>query len=582
MKKIFIVAACAILFSSCEDFLDLPPADQISSDQYWTTAGNLETYMFQFYPEFPNFKNSGVYGPLGRDAGKGSDHQVHNSEVAPQLNGTRSEVQTSGKWSWQDIRGVNIFLENYEKADEPYPSIQQYLGEAYFFKAYFYFDLVKAYGDVPWYSNSLQMDSDELYKARDPRTVVVDSILWCLDQAITHLKYRKEVSGGNSRLNKEAALIFKSRVGLFEGTWQKYHAGTEFGTSGANPNKYLQSAVDAVTELMTPDKYTIGIYNTGNPSADYNDLFSSNDLSSNEEVALWCKYDLSLQFTHAFQTDMFYGYSPFVTQQLVQNFLKRDGTVYDYTNVGQTIKGLDYLTEITSECDMRLSTVIQAPGMLLWSLGSTGYYERPALFESGTRFNNTGYQMRKGMDPSANNGSLAYQNFFVTGCVIFRYAEALLNYAEAQAELGQPVDYENSLNLIRARAGMPDFAMISDPMRSEYADFGYAISDELYEIRRERAVELACEGFRYDDWRRWRAHSLFDGKQPLGFPFDASDYSDYPDLANEFTLDENGFILSSIEQIPSGYQFNESRDYLDCIPTNEITLNPNLDQNPGW
>jgi hypothetical protein len=221
--------------------------------------------------------------------------------------------------------------------------------------------------------------------------------------------------------------------------------------------------------------------------------------------------------------------------------------------------------------------------MLLWSLGSLGYYTRPGLFESGDRFNPTGYQLRKGLDPAANNGSLAFQNNFITGCIVFRYGEALLNYAEAKAELGQPVDYTKSLNLLRARSGMPEFVVIQDPLRTNYADFGYPLSDELYEIRRERAVELACEGFRFDDWRRWRAHNLFLNKQPRGFPFLASDYPDYPTLGTKFSLDANGFILPFKKLLTgSGYNFNAGRDYLDCIPTNQITLNPALVQNPGW
>ena len=584
MKKILIVFALIILFTSCTKFLDLPPADQISTDQYWKTANDLENYMLQFYPSLPNFNNDlGYYGPYGNDAYRGSDHQIRNVTVSTQLNGSRSPVQTGGNWQWANIRSLNIFFENYSKVDAPLVNTQQFIGEAYFFKAFFYFNLVSFYGDVPWYSHSLQMNSEELYKVRDSRTMVIDSVLWCLDQAVLNLKLRKDVSGGNNRLNKEAALIFKSRVALFEGTWQKYHAGTVFGTSGANSNRYLQSAVDAVTELMTPGKYTIEIYTTGNPSSDYTKLFNSNDLSSNKEVALWCRYDQGLQLTHANQSDMNYGYSPFVTHQLVENFLKRDGTPYNFKSAAQTTKGVEFLTRITSECDIRLSTIIDAPGMLMWSAGSTGYFVRPGLFESGDRFNSTGYQIRKGLDPAALNGSLSFQNNFITGCPIFRYAEALLNYAEALAELGQPVDYSKSLDLLRARAGMPNFAVISDTLRSNYADFGYELSDVLYEIRRERAVELACEGFRFDDWRRWRAHSLFLNKQPKGFPFQASDFPDYPNLASKFNLDENGFILPFSNLLPgTGYDFNVGRDYLDCIPTNQITLNPALIQNPGW
>jgi hypothetical protein len=586
MKKIFIAIALIALFASCSKVLDLPPSDQISSDQYWKTASDLENYMLQFYQYFPNFNNyfgSQAAGPMGWDAYLGSDHEILNNTVNQQLNGTRTAVQTGGNWSWVNIRSINIFFENYSKVTAPLVDIQQFIGEAYFFKAYFYFNLVRFYGDVPWYTSSLQLTSPGLYKARDPRTLVVDSILMCLDSAVANLNLLKSVNGGNNRLSKETALIFKSRVALFEGTWQKYHAGTVFGTPGANPNTYLQSAVDAVTELMTPNKYTVGIYNTGNPSTDYNTLFSSSNLSSNKEVTLWCQYNLADGFTTSFQSDLFAGIYICPTNQLVMNYLKSDGTPYNYLNVGQTTKGVAFLTKITTECDPRLGQVICAPGQIMWSLGGTGYYTRPYLYETGSQYNSTGYTLRKGLNPSVLNGSVAYNNSYTTGCIIFRYAEALLNYAEAQSELGQTVNYAASLNLLRNRAGMPNFAAIPDSLRPNYADFGYSLSDELYEIRRERAVEFACEGHSFDDWRRWRAHSLFLNQHPEGFPFLASDYPDYPGLATTIALDPDGFINPFKNLLLNGgYNFNVGRDYLDCIPTNEITLNPKLTQNPGW
>ena len=153
-----------------------------------------------------------------------------------------------------------------------------------------------------------------------------------------------------------------------------------------------------------------------------------------------------------------------------------------------------------------------------------------------------------------------------------------MNYAEAQAELGKTVDYASSINKLRARAGMPNFTVQPDPNRSQYAAFGYALSDELYEIRRERAVELACEGFRFDDWRRWRGHNLFKGKRPLGFPYLASEYA----AGLVVPTNAEGLVDPFKTSMVNGYNFNESRDYLDNIPTNEITLNPKLTQNPGW
>jgi hypothetical protein len=207
-------------------------------------------------------------------------------------------------------------------------------------------------------------------------------------------------------------------------------------------------------------------------------------------------------------------------------------------------------------------------------------FSKPFLEKTGENKNYTGFQLNKGVDPKdpTAGAALGFSTACETGAVIFRYAEALLNYAEAMAELGQPVDYANTLNKLRARAGMPPFTVQPDPNRIKYADYGYSLTDELYEIRRERAVELACEGFRFDDWRRWRAHNLFKDKRPTGFPFLASEYA----AGLNVPTNAEGFVDPFKTQLPAGYNFNVNRDYLDNIPTNEITLNPKLTQNPGW
>jgi len=583
MKRLIYLGIAALGLSACTKMLDVPPVDQISNDQYWKTASDLDAYVLQFYTTFPTFRNqSGYHGTIGQDAYSGSDHQIQNIPVAL-MNGTRTATASGGRWNWASIRAVNIFFENYEKVKDAPANIAHYAGEAHFFKAWFYFDKVKYFGDVPWYTNSMQLNDEHLYDPRTPRTQVMDSILWHLDQAISKLKLLKDVPGGNNRLSKETALIFKSRVALFEGSWQKYHAGTPFGTSGASANKYFQAAVDAVTELMTPGKYKVGITNTGKPASDYNSLFSSTNLSSNTEVTLWCKFDKTQStFSHNFQqfiTSATNGLSS--TRELVWNYLKKDGTPYDYDVLANTVKGAAYLSQIGTDCDPRLSQVIWIPGQTMWD-NSAGkvLFAKPSLEKSGENKNYTGFQLNKGVDPKdpTAGAALGFSTACETGAVIFRYAEALLNYAEAQAELGNAVDYASSLNKLRARAGLPNFTVQADANRSKYADFGYTLSNELFEIRRERAVELSCEGFRSDDWRRWRGHSLFKGKRPSGFPYLASEYA----AGLSVPTNAQGFVDPFKTSLTTGYSFKENRDYLDNIPTNEITLNPKLTQNPGW
>lgn len=573
---------------ACKKNLDQPPQDQISNEQYWKTAQDLETYMLQFYPVFPNFRNLGRIAPdyfignIGSDAVFGSDHQIM-ATPATQLNGTRTATISGGNWNWTGIRSVNIFFENYQRVNDVPASINHFIGEAHFFKAWLYFEKLRLFGDVPWYTNSMGMDDPALYKARTKRTEVADSILWHLDRAIEKLKFRKDAVGTNNRLNKEAALIFKSRVALFEGSWQKYHAGTSFGTAGADPNKYFQAAVDAVTELQIPGKYTVGISNTGKPSSDYNSVFNSKDLSANPEIALWCKFDKTQNnFSHNFQIYVTSSTNQVsVTWQLVQNYLAKTGLPYDYGAVASAAKGAAFLSKIGADCDPRLSQVIWIPGQTMWNnSGGIMLFTKPFLDGVGQRKNFTGFQLSKGADPNdpTAGGAQGFSTSCETGAVIFRYAEALLNYAEAKLELGQAPDYSKSLNLLRNRAGMPNFSVQADANRLNYADWDYSITDELNEVRRERAVELACEGFRYDDWRRWRAHNLYLNKRPLGFPYLASEY------ATTLLVQTNaaGLVDPFKNILPGGYNFNPARDYLENIPVNERTLNPNLTQNPGW
>lgn len=586
MKKYSItILHISFLFlavSCTKGFLERPPLTQIENDTYWKTASDLKNYVIQFYTAFPAFNTVGSYlGLIGWDGTRGSDVQI-DASPSTVWNGTRSPIASGGNWTWENIQNVNIFFENYGRCTDPFDQYKHHVGEAHFFKAWFYFEKVRNYGDVPWYTNSLQMDSEDLYKARDPRNVVVDSILAHLDKAIEYLSPLQEIDGGNNVLSKQAALLFKSRVALYEGTWQKYHGGTVFGTSGADPNKYLRQAVEASEELMKPI-YGLSLYSNNEPENDYCHLFSLKDQSANQEVLLWKAYSVNLNQSHSFQiyvSDRTAGIA--MTLEQVHHYLGRDGSPYDYFTTGTAVKGNAFLTKVKEECDPRLSQTVWTPGGVMWNNGfGYGVFSKPNLDESGQTLNNTGFQIRKGNDPTAPlaGGGVSWSSSDETGAIIFRYAEVLLSYAEAKAELGEQVDYAKSINLLRQRSGMPDFVIQSDPNRSRYADYGYPLSDELYEIRRERTVELGAEGFRYDDIRRWAAHKLLKGKRPKGYPFDAAEWAGQN---INYRLDGDGFLDPFVGQLPNGYGFNEDRDYLECIPTNEITLNPNLTQNPGW
>jgi len=571
MKKlIYQFIVCTFIFlimDSCENFIDLKPLDQITVDNYWKTSSDLENYMLQFYPEFFPYKN------MVTELAIHSDDMVNGSPSAI-MDGERTT--TTGNWTdeWTEIRNINIFFENYEKCEDIFSAYQHYVGEAYFFRAWFYFNLLKKYGDIPWYSKVVDLDDeDALMRSRDSRTVIADNIIDDLDNAISYLDTRDKT--GNCKISKEAALAFKTRVALYEGTWQKYHANTPFATNGADPNKYFQECIAAAEELINGN-YTVGIYSTGNPDDDYFDMFGLVNMDNINEVLLYRAFNYDEGFGNTVE-----GYLSYNAEQkggtwwLVSSYLGKDGHPYSYLNLAKTTKGNAFLTQIANDCDPRLKSTFYIPGDLMGAeVGKV--FEKPTIDGGVLQLCPTGFQVKKTTNPYNQGAAQTWEVGSETGLIILRYGEVLLNYAEAKCELDNSVAYEQ-LNLLRKRAGMPDFAINPQSSDPNIEDYGYTISDELYEIRRERRVELALEGLRDDDYMRWAAHSLFKNKRPKGYPFNAKEFPNY-----EPTLDENGLIDYYKNSLPNGYQFREGQDYLYSIPQDEITLNPNLTQNPGW
>lgn len=571
MKNIFniILMICTFLCTvGCEDYLDNPPEDQISVNSFFRTANDLDNYVKKFYTTFPGHGNA--------DVPKSEDNSDNLITPAPNsvINGERPTATGDWQDDWEDIRAINIFFDNLDNVEDGLELYAQSLGEAHFFRAMFYFDLLRKYGDVPIIDTQLFPDSEALLNPRDPRTAVVDFILSDLDNAIRHLG--KIAVTGNARLNKEAALAFKSRVALYEGSWQKYHAGTAFGTSGANPNTYFQQAVNAAEELINGN-YRRGIYSTGNPEDDYYALFGTEDMTNINEVLFYKVSSIAeglgsnIQFLTTVRTaDMA------VTWSLISSYLDRNGDPYDYLGLAGTTKGNAFLSQIATDCDPRLASTIWIPGDVRVSKDNL-FFDRPALTGGSEESCVTGFQVKKFSNAFILSAGSGFGGLSEIGRIHFRYAEVLLNYAEAKYELNGSVATAQ-LNLLRARVGMPDFDVIPQAdYGSNLVDYGYAVSDELYAIRNERRVELALEGNRIDDYRRWAAHGLFKGKRPLGYPFKSSEFP-----GHNPSIDANGLIDQFASELPNGYTFREGQDYLNSIPQDELVLNPNLVQNPGW
>jgi hypothetical protein len=566
------------LFIGCsDDLLDKLPEDEISPEAYWKTPNDLALFLNQFYTSFPVHQgfNGGVF-----EFDNNSDN-LANIFVNNRFVGNSAAVPTNdNSWSYGSIRAVNFYLENSGTAVGDANTIASYDGEAYFFRAMFYYNLLQRYGGVPYIDKVLNADSPELFSGRMPRNELATKIIEDLDKAIAKLKPKS--SAVAFRVHQGMALSLKSTVGLYEGTWEKYHAGTVFAAPVNESVKFLTMAADAAKMLM--DQNAFSLYNNGTATT-YHDLFNKFDYSGNSEVMFWKKYGLSDGLTHNVSHYIPYtGAGTGVTKSLVDSYLASDGKPISVSPLYNSSKETS-LTAIVADRDPRLAQTINTPGdlMSVFPGSPNSYFEYPTFRGNNEITNTTGFQIYKGGSTDSDQQT---GNTSTTGAIIFRYAEVLLNYAEAKAELGTLIqaDLDISINLLRARVGMPNLTVtpVADPNKAFPA-----LSDIINEVRRERRVEMALEGKRFADLMRWAAaDELIVGKRLKGFKIIGSgametEFAD--EIGNSILVNSDGVIDPYMNVIPAGFGFNLGRDYLSPIPTEQIVLSQDkLVQNPGW
>jgi len=569
LKIIISFIALIIIFNSCDkNFLDRSPLDQVGAFDFFKSPTDLKSYVNQFYTNtlFP------ISEEWGRDFD--SDNAI-STDVNTWLEGSRTLDQAGGI-DFSGVRNVNYFFDNYKRVEPnaEFSAYQQYVGEAYFFRALIYFSLLQSYGDMQWYTTEVGTESPELYKARDPRNIVADNIIANLDTAAMYLTEDK--TDGASRVNKWMALLIQSRVALFEGTWEKYHANGPFGVSNPQPEKYFNKVVEAATKIMNSELYDI--YSTGEPSSDYYDLFILRDYSSNMEVMFWKEYNNELgkgevDFRRQPNYMQQFPYEHSLTKELADSYLCTDGNPIA---ISPLFQGHTTLENEMQNRDPRFQA-ISTPDAIwrYYEDGTIEYFnELYDISNTGVQYNSPGgYMIRKGYNSNVIYHVPQYEE---TPGIIYRYAEVLLNFAEAKAELATitQADIDKSIKKLRDRVGMPNL-ILADIAADPGWDFP-DLSPTINEIRRERRVELASEGLRASDIKRWAAaDELIVGKRPKGFLASQLGVNVYP-------VDENGYLDPYQNKIPNGYGFHIDRDYLDAIPKSEIALNPILTQNPGW
>lgn len=563
MKKNYIIRtlnymAILILISSCNDFLDLQPESEISDVTFWKTPNDFKLAANWFYPSSLDDPQYGAYNNDNM-----SDIAI---AVEPDLisSGTYVAPEQDGVWdgAYSSIRNANKLIEQGEKSAIK-SNILPYLGEGYFFRAYKYFTLLKNYGGVPLIDEVLDPGSEEMYNERATRDEIVNFILSDLDEAISNLSVKSATETG--RICKEAAKAFKARVTLFEGTWRKFH-----GTGDANT--LLDLAISESYDVIGSGAYELY---KGKGIESYRYLFIDQTSQNNTESIIAKRYRNNININGWTYGISWGGMSP--TKKIADMYLCLDGLPIDESPL---FKGYDSCRSEFQNRDPRMtqSFIIPAKSIV-----------RPQ-FEVATpnwpgvgnnRNVNSGYMLYKFISEIANPASGGSEFDWN----VIRYAEVLLIYAEAKFERDgviEDADLDISINVLRDRLQMPH--LTNELITSNGLDL-------RTEIRRERTVELAFEGFRWDDLRRWKTaesellNSLLSIKV-TGTQWDSPQVTigseNTPGIFYNLPDDqlENG---CKVLQPKTQRKFDPNKNYLLPLPTKQISLNPDkLEQNPGW
>lgn len=563
MKRVqyILFIAVAALCTSCNDsFLECGPQDQLSDSNFWQTEAHLASVANTFTASLS-----------GKDWLNKTESMA---ESAPWAASTAYRTIGGGNYStdidqinsfwtvaFKGIGRTNYFLANYNRAvNVSKEKRERYAAEAYFYRAYNYWLLTSYFGDIPYITDELNVEHPDVYRGRDKREDVIKNITKDLEDHLSALpEYIQAASAEFGRISQTTAYALLSRIYLHNGMWQE--------------------AVTAAENAMKSSYYKL--YNTGKPDEDYVNLFnykgraSRNAANHETLLAFVYNYDLgeSARTSHNLSRECWVpnDYARFVpTQSQVNCYLTDEGEIWDPSSIST-------YEEIFEHRDPRLKQSILAPGTS-WTGGASGdkLNSDPSIF-TYPKFDNskegcmtyTGYYMRKYVEPS----TVQYVGHDDNDIVLIRYAEVLLNYAEAKMELGTltQTDLDKSVNLLRDRVGMVHLKLDKLP----------AGSDIRAEIYRERRVELFFEGHRYFDLKRWKQGALL-GQDLLGTKrewMDESRLTANLDNMNWKTLEDGGHYVI----LETGRRFDDPKHYLFPVPFKQMQLNPNLaPNNTGW
>lgn len=595
MKKIFYILAGAVaILTSCQKTLDKKPLDKLTEETFFETDAGMLSFSNTFYTSLPG--GTSLY----------LDNADNYFQLAQLLEarGKRTVPASGSGWTWTDLRDFNTLIGNAGQYKGSESKKNQYIALARFFRAYFYFEKVKRFGDVPWIDAQLGSADQQLYAKRDSREVVIQNVIKDLDFAIQNLP----TTHSAYEITSWTALALKSRVCLFEGTYRKYHKIEGYDHDW---KWYLDQCIEASDKFVEKSGYSI--YSDNTKDKNYLDLFTTNTIQGSpvaKEVILARNYNLSYSVLHnstyTFTVSSMGKYG--MSRKTMASYLMADGKPFTNQTGWETFS---YSQEMVGR-DPRLAQTIRTPGYTR--------LDDPLQLAPNLSQTVTGYQPIKYVGPTTMNANDKSD----LDLIIMRAGEVYLNYAEAAAERGILTSdiLAKTINKLRQRVGMPDLTLgvTEDPFLTnlEWGGYQSVATDEpqralILEIRRERCVELNQEGFRYYDLMRWREGKIFENSKQYGmyletdsatgnrsYDFDGNGTVDLViwtagkkpttipttavalEIGKDITLSEGDHGMIDIYSDPGMWNDTKDKDYLYPIPTDELNLNPNLEQNPGW
>lgn len=570
-RSTIILGSLAILgasLTSCDDFLNdnrEPKSQQTVNPAFWANPTNVENQLNYFYETFTGYgngTNSGDYyfNTCSDDQSGAVGGTFQNWRVS-------SVPSSSSSWSdpYTEIRRASLIIEGVTNSTMTESEKPQYLAVARLFRAYNYYLLVRAYGDVPLVKDVVDVDQTEtLYSSRTDRNEVMDFALEDLNYAVANIA----TQSSKTYFSKDLANAMKAEICLFEGTYSKYVSKND-----TRATTYLNETVKACETIMSNSKYALG---------DYTKLYNSHNgaLASNTEVILAKCYQQGV-FMHSV-VDWTSGSTPIsgISKDAFDSFLLLTGEPATGTDDAGVVdaKGLS-IAHVLAVRDKRLSAITYDHVM----------YENFPYEEGNTSqmTSTTGYGVKKyndGVTHSQADATTANKNY--NDCPIYWLAEIYLDFAEAKAELGQftDADFNNSIKKLYDRAGIENMSLaklqsIQDPVLSAKMTDNSVIN----EIRRCRRCELMLDNdIRYWDLVRWNKLSLLDTQK---YP-EIRQGANLRNATVEFPTNEAGYMDPIHKLFGDQYRTYTTKNDLFPIPSKELQLvqnqNKEYKQNPGW